>query len=367
MRVWLRIRGDIGQYPGGDSQQLTETKRSLEELGLSCVCDAEMLTTPEPCDIVHLFNTTRIRETYAQFCEAQRSSTPVVVSTIWHSMEEIRRFMSWRFRLPWFPVGVYSALREGYYSLRCRQKISWSSVIGYRAQQRAVVEKADAILPNSRAELLVLERELKTRPRAAFVIPNGVRVAESLAPEPATGRRNVLCVGRIEPRKNQLAVIRAFLKIALPGYRLVLIGAVNRSHSSYVNKVFSCLRPGLVEYLGPLPREELFAQYRSARTTVLASFYETTGLVVLEALAHGATAVVLDSPYTREYFEGFAHFCDPYRIESIGHAIQDAVVSRVPDVSELLQRYSWRKAGEATLEAYQCVLRQREHETRRCS
>jgi glycosyltransferase involved in cell wall biosynthesis len=359
MRVWLRIRGDIETYPGGDAAQYRETRRALEDLGVTCLFDSDVSPgLGTKVDLVHLFNTTRITETHEQFLEAQSAGLPVVVSTIWHSMKEIGRFLEFRFRIPQPAVWPYSALREAYYCLRSKRQINWSAVFRYRGLQQAVVEAADAVLPNSFAELSTLERELGVKPRAAYVIPNGVRSFQKEC-KLLGSRRDILCVGRIEPRKNQLKVIEAFLKLGLADQRLLLIGAVNPSHKSYSEKVFSFLRPGLVEYVGLLQPEELSNYYQRAKVTVLASFFETTGLVVLEGLASGANAVVLDSPTTREYFGGYASFCDPYQVDSIAAAIKQAFAAPPKDVSSLVDRFSWAEAGRLTHDAYQAVLKRR--------
>ena len=79
--------------------------------------------------------------------------------------------------------------------------------------RRELLGLADAILPNSRAEADQLVRLFGADPARIRVVPNGVepRFADA---DPAIFRERmatgdfVLYVGRIEPRKNVLGLIR---------------------------------------------------------------------------------------------------------------------------------------------------------------
>ena len=44
----------------------------------------------------------------------------------------------------------------------------------------------------------------------------------------------IICVGRIEPRKNQLSLVKALDK---SNYKLILVGAVSDNQKSYFNEI----------------------------------------------------------------------------------------------------------------------------------
>jgi glycosyltransferase involved in cell wall biosynthesis len=351
VKVLFRIRSDVERFPGGDYVQLLKTKSALDELGVEGTVAPGVREIGEPFDVVHLFNTTRIHETAVQCDQAIRHGLPVVISPIWHSLAEMKRCYGRLYRLPVFPIGAYLGAKEAWYARRSGLPLYPPASLNFRGTQRRVLSAARAVLPNSRIEAQTLERETGLRPARTFIIPFGFdppRV-ERLGWEE---RRDVICAGRIEPRKNQLGVIRAFKALPRQGERLLLYGAWNESHPGYVERVRRELIPGWVEYGGQLAQDDLYAAYGRARVAVLASFFETFGMVALEGIACGAGVCISDTGYTREFFEDRVRYCDPFSDASIRDGISAALSAPPPDYSSLLARFSWREAATKTLEAY---------------
>jgi glycosyltransferase involved in cell wall biosynthesis len=351
MKVLFRIRSDVDRFPGGDYVQLRKTRSALDQLGVETAVAPGLGEIGESFDVVHLFNTTRIHETAVQCAQAVRQGVPVVISPIWHSFAEMKRCYRRLYHLPVFPIGAYLGAKEAWYARRSRLPLYPPATLDFRGTQRRVLRAARAVLPNSRIEAQTLEREAGLRPARTFIIPFGFdapRVAQLGWPE----RRDVICAGRIEPRKNQLGVIRAFKALPRQGDRLLLYGAWNESHPGFVERVRRELVPGWVEYGGQLSQEDLYAAYGRARLVVLASFFETFGLVALEGIACGAAVCVSDSGYTREFFGDCVRYCDPFSVESIRDGLLAALSTPPPDYAALLTRFSWADAATKTLEAY---------------
>ena len=360
MKVLLRIRGDVKEYPGGDYVQLLRTRETLEQLGFECAVSPGLDPMPAGIDIVHLFNTTRIHETYLQFREAKQRGIPVVLTPIWHSMSEMRRFYSRLYKLPLFPIWKYMAAKEFFYARRSRKPVFAGATLRYRELQREVVGGVDMVAPNSQAELDILRRELGVEPRAA-------RVTSPLfdsKPEPeqprqqrsgAADRQDLVCAGRIEPRKNQLSVIRAFKSLGQTGRRLLLFGAMSGAHPGYERAVRRELASGWVEYCGHVPVGELAAAYDRAKAAILASYFETCGFSALEAITHGAQVCISDTPYTREFYNGHAVFCDPFSISSIRAGIETVLTATAPDRNGFLHAFSRETVLGETREVYGCL------------
>ena len=354
MRVLFRIRADIARFPGGDEVQLRRTREALETLGVETALLPGVAQMPAGFDLVHLFNTTRIHETAVQFDQARRQGVPVVVSPIWHSNAEMSRFYAHQRGWPWFPLTAYQALKEAYYARRGALRIHLPSVLRFRGLQRAVCAGAAALLPNSGAELRILRAELGITPRASFVIPHGFDIPSSNVPS-ARPRRDVICAGRIEPRKNQLGVVRAFKRLPRSGHVLRLFGAFNETHAAYARQVRAEMVPGWVEYAGCVRQKDIFAAYSSAAVVVLASFFETCGLVIGEALSSGAHACASRSLYVEEHYREAVEYCDPYEEASIAGAISAALQRPFNDSSKWTYT-SWTDAAEMTRRAYEQVI-----------
>lgn len=357
MKVAMGIRADGRTIHGGDVVQMEKTAVELERAGCRVECRFGDLGDMRDVDIVHVFNTTRISDSHRMVCQAQAARRPVVVSTIWHSMGEMAKAYGEIYGLKPFPIWSYTAAKEVYYAHRNGENWDLRLALGYRSRLRHVIGTADAILPNSKAELRAIVEETGCQPRSAFVVPNGYEHREVATPVPWNEREKVVCAGRIEPRKNQARLARVFRRAVLgPSARLYFFGASLAQARRYRKKLEHELVVGRSEYGGKLPQLELYAQYSQTRVTVLPSYFETTGLSALEGLAYGSSVVVSDSPCTREYFGEAVHYCDPYSDESIQRALERAWQTPPPPSADLLSRFTWQEAARVTLQAYRRVL-----------
>ena len=167
------------------------------------------------------------------------------------------------------------------------------------------------------------------------------------------GMRNfILMVGRIEPRKNQLNLIRAARGINRP---VVIIGGYVLAHKDYFDR---CQQEAdsNVHFLGELPMdsEELRSAYAACDTFVLASWFETPGLAALEAALAGAKIIITREGSTREYFKDFVEYVNPASISDIRKKI-DSVLQQPKD--DRLRNYVrdhclWEHAASKTIDIY---------------
>jgi glycosyltransferase involved in cell wall biosynthesis len=72
----------------------------------------------------------------------------------------------------------------------------------------------------------------------------------------------------------------------------------------------------------------------------------------------GCNLVVGTGGDTREYFNGYASFCEADNFQSIVDAIGEALEKELSaEFRDLvLEKYTWKRAAEVTLEAYKKVL-----------
>jgi glycosyltransferase involved in cell wall biosynthesis len=123
----------------------------------------------------------------------------------------------------------------------------------------------------------------------------------------------VLCIGSIERRKNQQAVLYAAEALWRAGvkFRLRFIGGGGSGKLiGYVRELQALGRPVSVET--GISESELAAAFRRARCTVFASLHEGYGLPVAESLAFGVPAITTNYGSTREIGQGGGvEFVDP--------------------------------------------------------
>lgn len=165
-----------------------------------------------------------------------------------------------------------------------------------RAIQRFALRRARLLISPSRAHAQEIARELHYDPTSLEVVPNCIDLAEIPSGDQVTrDGRTVLFVGRLERVKG----ISLFLKAAklvvqeCPNTRFLVAGANHPTMppAEIEELIQSCSLQNHVEQLGYLPRHDLIPLYQQASVCVVPSYYESFGLVALEAMACGVPVV----------------------------------------------------------------------------
>jgi glycosyltransferase involved in cell wall biosynthesis len=173
----------------------------------------------------------------------------------------------------------------------------------------------------------------------------------------------ILFVGSIEPRKNLLSLLKAYL--LLPEYirkdfKLLLVGFKGWGNKQIV-ELLGKLK-GTVDYLGYVNSEELAELYREASCFVYPSLYEGFGLPPLEAMACGCPVVVSNVTSLPEVCGDAAYYVDPYDVESIAEGmykvLTDEAMRRnlIEKGLERAKLFSWEKAAKEHLKVFEEVL-----------
>jgi glycosyltransferase involved in cell wall biosynthesis len=227
--------------------------------------------------------------------------------------------------------------------------------MGHRGAIRHVIRKASMLLPNSESEYRRLEAVYGVG-QAYRAVPNAIDLARFDLTRPANERfrDGVLCVARIEGRKNQLNLIRALRGTGLP---LFIVGKASPNCIAYEQE---CRREagGNVVFVDHMSQEDLVSVYKAARVHVLPSWFETTGLSSLEAAYMGCNLVITDKGDTREYFGDEAFYCQPEDPDSIRKAVEKAYRAPFQEGlrTRIRERFTWERTAEKTLEGYRAAL-----------
>jgi glycosyltransferase involved in cell wall biosynthesis len=181
----------------------------------------------------------------------------------------------------------------------------------------------------------------------------------------------LLNVGDLQPRKNQIGLVRAFAEMLraraqLP-HRLVLAGK-ETWHSSLVRRAVR--ESGVadrIHFTGFVTDDELLQLYNACEVFVFPSFYEGFGLPVLEAMACGRAVACSDASALPEVADAAALFFDPYKTAEITRAMLDLVLD--PELRARMEKlgvlrasqFHWRRTAEKTLQIYYEVAGRRRH------
>lgn len=366
MKVLFQSRKTLFSSPGGDTVQILKTKEYLEKLGVRVDLSLELTPSLKGYDIVHLFNLLRPQETYIQAKNAIQYRKKVILSTIYCDFSEYE--MKAREGIPGFIARTMGpkateSLKVLARALKGGELHKGSLTVLLKGFYRCAGDllcMSDLLLPNSESEMRRIEKDFSVSGIPYTVVPNGIDPDKfdydsvKISPEMEKYRDCVLCVARIEGRKAQLNLVRAFRNLP---YRLVLVGKPAPHHKNYYESVIKESPPN-VETLGYIDIEKLLQLYKLARVHVLPSWMETTGLSSLEAGVMKCNIVVTRKGDTEEYFGDLAFYCEPDDVRSIERAVKEAY--RTPFKKELrekiLKNYTWNRAAELTLKAYESII-----------
>jgi glycosyltransferase involved in cell wall biosynthesis len=176
----------------------------------------------------------------------------------------------------------------------------------------------------------------------------------------------VLSVGDLQPRKNQIGMIRAFARLvkAHPQLKqnLVLAG----KETWFADQVHRAARDSgvadRIQFCGFVSDSDLLHLYNACDLFIFPSFYEGFGLPALEAMACGRAVTCSHTSSLPEVVDGAAILFDPYALDEIVRAMADLLLdgelrARMERLG--LQRaahFSWQKTAQRTIAVFHDVL-----------
>lgn len=238
-------------------------------------------------------------------------------------------------RPAWFPPTMRWRLRLGcrYSALRARRVITVSEYSRTEIAQRYGIAPEKIVVACNAAE------------------PVGSPDAAARARVQALGRY-LLCVGRLEPRKNIALAIRATVAARAEGVSLVIVGQCE-------------------PWAPPLPLGEagivhipeaddglLTALYEGALALIYPSFGEGFGLPVIEALRVGTPVLCSSATAMPEVGGELASYfnpCTPHAEEELAQMVASAIAQPrrldANSVERHLARFNWRTSANAVATA----------------
>lgn len=331
------------QAPGGGENQLVQTGRSLDALGLCVRPFSSWTDRLEEARLLHLFGMSREGLALAEVARAR--GVPVVLSPIcWYAPRSLAALAGGR---------VASARDLAKWAVRriAPRSPSW---------RRNLLRLAEAVLPNSHAEGRQLVRLFAADPRRLQVIPNGVDPRFARADSALFRARHgdgdfVLYVGRIEPRKNVLGLARAVRAL---GWTLTAIGGAPPGRERYADACRAAAG-NAGRWLGAVGHDDpiLASAYAAARVVALPSWFETPGLAALEGALAGSAVVVTPFGGAAEYFGSMVEYARPGRPAELARALTRAW-ERGPNpglAGHVAARFLWSRVARRTAEVYDQV------------
>ncbi len=206
-------------------------------------------------------------------------------------------------------------------------------------------------------------------------IPWGVNMDHFTTGDPAAAKLKIaglesksliLFVGRFDPMKGIDLALRSLCRLVnTPEVHLVLVGGDGPESPSYqrIERLANGLGIGeRVHFLGTIEHSQMVLYYQKADAVLVASRYESFGLVVLEALASGtpvASTPVGIAPYVIEPgTNGYLAAAGDER--SLAEAISNALVladwQEAEKIRQSVSDFTWSRVATLMVDAYNNTL-----------
>lgn len=355
LKTVMIARPNLFKVPGGDTVQLKETANALRMLGVEVDIHLEGEIDYTKYQLIHFFNVITPEDILGH---VYNTTLPYVISTIYVNYREYDKYHRKDI------IGKLSQVlsRDAIEYLKTLGKFLLKSekistfrffLKGHNRSIEYILKHAKLLLPNSENEFKRIKADYKiTTPYT--VVPNAINTS-LFKPLSETTRDTILCVARIEGQKNQLNIIRALKNT---NYKIIFIGAYAPNQLNYYEQCKAESTSNMT-FINFIPQAELLSYYSKAKVHILASWFETTGLSNLEAGMMGCQLVVGDRGDVRDYLGEHAFYCEPGDLNSIKNAVDAAWNAKKNDVlpAKILSTFTWEKAAEATLKAYQTALK----------
>ena len=317
-RVLFLLRADAGRLAAGPSEQVRQYARAVTEHGGEAVIHLGHRRPPGRFDVAHVLNVDWPLESARQMDVALRCAERVVLSPIHHrrAWEEAyhatgRHGFSRRIAEV---TGIDGFVRmrgvaQAVFAPRLGGEAARQLVTGIRRRQIEMLNRSTQWLVASERETESIVEDFGVPTKPSTVVPNGADWVDHGVALPALPSEFVLCVARIEARKNQIALAGALTKLGVAG---VFVGAPNPRHRAFVRRFAATVdaHPSLT-WLREPSREQRLALYRRARLHVLPSWYEVQPLVDSEAAVAGCPIVTTTRGYSCDNLGESALYWDP--------------------------------------------------------
>lgn len=200
------------------------------------------------------------------------------------------------------------------------------------------------------------------------LIPNGVEIPPTLGREPRGAGLRLGFVGRLDPKKgveNLLAACRIAKERGAPAFSLTIAGSGTNEYETELGREIDRLElSNEVTLLGDVRGEEKRRMYGRTDVVVMPSFTENFGIVVAEALAHGAAVIAsTGTPWKEVERKGCGLWVnnDP---TSLADAITRINSMPIAEMGERGRRwmaadFSWEKCASEMIALYKSLRAQR--------
>ena len=215
-------------------------------------------------------------------------------------------------------------------------------------------KKADLITTVSEYSRNAIHRHFNIKMSQIAITPNAVMKKTELG-EPVSNLQNkkfILFVSRIEPRKNQALLIKAWKNLGLceQGIDLVLVGSMGIDDNEFQCQIegLSVFENDHFHWLSGVSEKNLIWLYQNCTLFVFPSSAEGFGIPPLEAALYGAKVICSNTTAMNEFgFFGTFQF-NPNNLDEFQQALTNGLeddFNHEQVITAITRKYNWGKVA----------------------
>jgi glycosyltransferase involved in cell wall biosynthesis len=307
MKIAFVIRNDASTKGGGDIDQAKQFSALIAATGRieTTVVRFAQLNIAE-FDLIVLFNIDMPFENYLVARDCVRMKIPYVIYTLHPKAGHVEDFLRHG------TIGAQQlAARAAGYSLVSYETIACvvrlvrseqrRKLLSYRTaaySARYVLQNAARVLVSCQDEAEYIRRDFATDAHFETLphLVDETGLISSAERSARTVESYVLCAGRIEPRKNQMAVVE--VAKSCPQLRFLFLGKKNMNHGNYIRNFEAAVDASdNMEWRDQVPLLELQKMIGTACAYVNLSWFEVFSLIDLMALTSRTPSILSTGSY----------------------------------------------------------------------
>ena len=284
---------------------------------------------PVAGDILHLFGLRDTMTIHPFAKRAREGGIPLIITPGFWSPYEfyyvssrswiqqlIKKVLPAALAMHWIDQSVRQT-RQSSWAMQ-KEILTWSqAIVAHSQAEKVQLIEEYRIDDSSKVQVVydsVLSTSIDSATAAEFVAEYGVRDC-------------ILSVGNFDERHNQLSLVRALRRTNIP---IVFIGSATAGSQRYLAECKKAAEKinGQVLFIEHIDSPTMIhSAMKNARVHAVASWWETSGRLSIEAALCGCNVVVTDRSPFREYLADTAVLCNPSSVESIRQAVLYAYTS----------------------------------------
>jgi len=358
IHILFQSRPNMFTEPGGDTVVLKRLSEQLERRGYRTDFSSDPRCDVTGYDIIHLFNLTTPRYTDGFTENIHRQHKPFVVTSLQENFPMY--FNKAKAALGFFKayiekgqlLGSFDAAKDTLNTLQPAPVISspYTAAIANLLLTCGTTESEylSHLFPYARITAVPFGSSLNHSDTGPELFENEFGVKDF-----------VLCVGRLEARKNQLMLMKALEYEKMP---LVFVDGGFTYQPLYRRLCEQFKRSGSTIFTGRISDEMLISAYKAARVHCLPSWYELPGLVTLEAARYGCRVIASSWGASTDYLKDSCSYCTPDDYMNIRNTVLAAYdEEKKQQADSIVQQYTWERFATKMVSIYKEIITSPQH------